>query len=536
VFLVAVLGLCAVLYGTDLGAVAFLGKDEPKNAQAAREMLERGDWVLTSLAGEPWYDKPILYYWTAIVGYHLFGVGELGARIGPALAALLTVLLTFVLGRRYLGDPRGGALAALVLGTGLEFVILARMAVTDSLLACFVTGSLVAYLLAREGVRPGWNVHLFWASAAAATLAKGPVGLVLPLMVAGVDLLLERDATLFRKLRWLSGPLVLLAVAGPWYALAIHRSDGRFFQDFILHYNVERFTTENLPHPGPWYYYLPVLLLGPFPWSVFLPTGAIRIARTFRSMPPERRSRCRFLLLWVALPVVFFSMAGSKLPSYLLPTFPALAVLLAGEIRLLLHAPGRGLPRPLAVAGAVFSVIAGGLAGAAVYYLQVDEPTLLPAAMPLVGVLAFTALAMLAALLLRRRTLVVTWVGAFALLVPLALIHWVSPALEERASAKEIALMGMALEPAPGRFLAYRFYDNSWFFYTDCTVERMWARDALQRRFQELGGGEALLYVRDFDLYELGTFPEIRVEEEVGAVGMIHLLRVSWVPPEARAG
>jgi 4-amino-4-deoxy-L-arabinose transferase-like glycosyltransferase len=535
--LLGVLGLCALLYTVRLGDVAFLGKDEPKNAQAAREMMRRGDWVLTTLGGEPWYDKPIVYYWTALVGYRLFGVGELGARIGPVLAALLTVWLTAVLGSRLLGSRAAGALAALVLGTGLEFWWFARTAVTDALLACLVTASLTAYLAAREGIRPGLNLRLAWASAAAATLAKGPIGLLLPAMVVGADLLLARDWRGMRELRWGSGLALLAAIAGPYYALAIARSDGEFFRDFFLHYNVARFATDDLPHQEGFAYYLPVLLFGPFPWSAFLPSAAIRLTRTFRALDAADRARMRTLALWVILPLVFFSLAGSKLPSYLLPAFPALAVILAGEIFHLARAPAGAGSFRLGAAAAILTLISLGVGFALVRVLGEAEPDLHAAALPLAAVLAVTGVAAVVMALLRRRRAAIACVGLSAVLGPLAVVGWGLAPLERRASAKEIALVAMALEPGPGRLLSYRFYDNSFYFYTDAGVERFFELRWIEDRVAATGA--ALCFVRERDLPEVRSSPRV-ASEEVGQVGEIHLLRLQSVlgrrePPGADA-
>ena len=521
--LAAVMLVCATLYTWQLGTIAFLGKDEPKNAQTAREMMERDDWVITTLEGEPWFDKPILYYWTARVAYRVVGVGELGARLGPALAALLSVFLTYLLGRRVMRNDSAGVLAAFVLGTGLLFWHFARTSVTDALLSCFVTGTLVAYLFARDGVRPVLNLHLMYACAAMATLAKGPVGIVLPGMIIVTDRILSRKWSL-RGLHLVTGTAVFLAVAGPWYYLVMVRSEGQFFRDFILHNNLERFQgTAELPHAGPFYYYIPFLLLGPFPWAVFLPTAVLRLARGFRDLEQRDREQYRFLLSWIALPVIFFSMAGSKLPSYLLPILPAVAVILTREIRELLRLQGSRVERPFQVTVALFALLSSGIAVALLHYARTYETYLLEAVTPLCVVLVVSAVGTLVAAAIHRRHAAVACIGVSAVLVPLSVVQWGLPPVEHYASAREIALQAMARQPEPGTLFSFRFYDNSFFFYTDATVERLWERRHIENRVDKLG--TALCFVRDEDLAHMKESKRFAAEE-LGHVGDIHLLRL----------
>jgi 4-amino-4-deoxy-L-arabinose transferase-like glycosyltransferase len=497
-------------------------------------MLERGDWVTTMLQGEPWFDKPILYYWTAVVGYRLFGVSELGARLGPALAALLTLWFTAGLARRMLGDRMHAApLAVLVLGSSLEFFWLARSAVTDSLLACFVTGTLVAWWRARESARPlPWFVAAGAATGMAA-LAKGPVGIALPALIIGADLLLGRTLAPLRPGRIAAAAAAFIAVAGPWYTLVTLRSDGRFFEDFILHYNVERFTTENLPHPGPIYYYLPVLLLAPFPWSAFFPGALVRIAREWRQLPPAEREWIRYLLLWIGVPLVFFSFAGSKLPSYLLPTLPAIALLLTRELGFLVADARHGKGRALAIGAVCFALVAAGIAAGTLFYLTERDTNLVLPAFPFSIVLAGAAIAALAGIGLRRPRLVMGGIGAAAFLAPLAAVTWALPAAENYASARQIAVRAVALAPPGAPILAYRFYDNSFFFYTNERTERWWERRWIEQRVEGLG--EALCFVLTTDLPEMLASDRVTAEP-IATVAGVHLLRLRAVAPAPSAG
>jgi len=530
-WIVVVLALCALLYFLRLGDIAFLGKDEPKNAQAAREMLRSGDWVITTLDEEPWFDKPILYYWTALVGFSMFGVGELGARVGPALAALLAVWITFLLGRRVLGSGRdhqhaaaAGALAAMILGSGLLFFYFARTAVTDSLLTAMVTGCLTAYYFAREGIHPARNMHLAWACAAMAVLAKGPVGLLLPALVIGADLLWTRRPGGLRRLYLPTGLLLFALLAAPWYALATVRSDGQFLQDFLVQRNLARYATDDLPHQGPVWYYLPVLLLAGYPWSLLLPGTLLRLAQQWRTLPAEERSRLRFLLLWIVLPLLFFSFAGSKLPSYLLPAFPAVSVLLARALCSRRGRQDRAAGAALVAGLTLFALFSlGVVAGGAWYSLQQQPPTL-DAAMPLLTTLILASLAALGAVALQPRRLAVPVLATCAVVLPLIIVLTVPKSVEGRASARQIALQAMELQPRPGQLLSYRFYDNSFFFYTDGLTERYYDLHWIEQRLDEVGGS-GLCFVRTHDLPEVLGHDRLEAEE-LGVVEQIHLLRL----------
>jgi 4-amino-4-deoxy-L-arabinose transferase-like glycosyltransferase len=314
------LALVLALLVLRLGAVPLLGPDEPRYARVAVEMHRAGEWVTPTLQGRPWLEKPPLYYWLAGSAFGVLGETEAAARIPSVLAALLLVGATMLVGARLCGSS-AGLHAGFVAGLSLLPFAYGRAASMDMLLAATVTVAIGLGGLRLLGIAGRLGVVGAAAAAGLATLAKGPLGLRLPILVLGGFVALTRD---WRRLAELAHPRAIaafLVVAAPWHA-AILLDQGRQFVDvFLLNHNLERFTSTIHHHPGPFWYYLPVLLAGLFPWS------GLAVPALFRLAPRASRVDA-FLLLWLGLPLVFFSLAGSKLPGYVLPCVPPLAILM----------------------------------------------------------------------------------------------------------------------------------------------------------------------------------------------------------------
>lgn len=325
--LALLLALAAALLLFHAGSVPLVGPDEPRYARVAVEMARSGDLVTPTLQGRPWLEKPALYYWLAAASFRLLGETEAAARVPSLLAALIFASSTAVLGARLLG-ARAALHAGFVLATSLLFFAYGRAASMDMLLAAFVTvatGLLGLRLLGRAGNR---DLLVAWAAVGLATLAKGPLGLLLPALVVLGQAALTRDLRSLRRVVSWPSLLVFAAVAGPWYAAILHAQGRHFVEVFLLDHNLQRFTSTIHRHPGPFYYYLPVLVVGLFPWSA-LPLAGLG------GLAPRASRRDLFLLLWLVAPLLFFSAAGSKLPGYALPCLPPLALLAGrGAVRL----------------------------------------------------------------------------------------------------------------------------------------------------------------------------------------------------------
>jgi len=352
-------GICAYLFFFGLGSLGLMGADEPRYAQIAREMLVRHDWVTPVLHGVPWLEKPVLYYWEAMLAYRLFGVSDWAARLPAAADTSLLVLAVYAFLRRRprtcaenrtesAGNDAGATAldAGLVLASMAFVTGFARAASTDAPLAASLGLAMLAWLLwAREGRRP-WLLA-FYVLLGLGTLAKGPVApLLAGVTIAAFAALRRQAAVLWRTLWW---PAILLycAVTLPWYVL-VQRSTGNFFRVFLWSHNLQRFSTPVFRHTQPFWYYLPVMALALAPWTVLaiaaLVDGIRRSRRTGAPSvgaetdgQPGRAGRIDFspadlnlfLVLWGVIPVLFFSLSGSKLPGYILPALPPFAILLA---------------------------------------------------------------------------------------------------------------------------------------------------------------------------------------------------------------
>ena len=314
--------LCYVLFFHRLGDIGLLGPDEPRYAAVAREMFTTGDYITPRLNGVPWFEKPVLMYWGAAVGFKIFGINEWGARFPSAAGATLCVFLVYWCGRR-LWDRRAGFLAGLIMASSVGFFAFARAASMDMPLTACLTAALVFFLvgLNDRSENRRWWFYLFYAALGVGTLAKGPVAILLPAVAIGCFMLFRGSYRDWKS--WhVEGVLIAAVIALPWYILCTWENGWEFIQVFIINHNFQRFTSAIHGHERPFYFYVPVLLLLTFPW-------------TFLLIPALRRSFGRteqFILWWAVVPFVFFSLSGSKLPGYLLPVVPPIALLCAKEL------------------------------------------------------------------------------------------------------------------------------------------------------------------------------------------------------------
>ena len=290
-------------------------------------MLSSGNWVTLTHEGNPYYDKPAPYFWLLALGFRLSGLHEFPARFPSALAAALTVAVIYLWASLSGGSGRG-FWAGMVLATSMEFVFLGRIARVDMVFTFFFSAALLSFLGWQRYSQGKVWIRLFYLFMALAVLAKGPVGLVLPLFIVAITIGLRKRWVLLREMDLLRGTVIVVLVAGLWYLLAAIR-DPAYIWTFLWDHNVARyFTTEpGVKHPEPVYYFLPVLTGGYLPWSLFLPSLVYDFWMRRKEQDCEE---ALFLLVWAVAIFAFFSFSRNKLPGYILPLFPPLALLMGG--------------------------------------------------------------------------------------------------------------------------------------------------------------------------------------------------------------
>ena len=341
--LLLLLLLSGLLFFIGLGSMGLTDRDEGRNAEAGREMFASGDLITPTFNGELRVAKPVFVYWLMTMSYHLFGVNEFAARVPSALFGVALIVMHYLFLTRLRG-PTVGLYGALMLLLNIEILALGRMAITDSVLIFFTTLSLYSFWLGLH--EPGSGRHWMWGfyvGMALATLTKGPVGFAVPLIAA----LLYLVATQRWQLFWergvpLTGTLLFFILATPWYAAMLLIHGDAYSSEAKVH-TVGRFLAPMEGHGVGWWFYFPVLLLGFYPWSSFLPAGLYRAYvswrafRTRRSHEPSESEASEsshdeldwFMGFWIVGVFIFFSLSSTRLPHYIGPLFPACAVLAA---------------------------------------------------------------------------------------------------------------------------------------------------------------------------------------------------------------
>jgi 4-amino-4-deoxy-L-arabinose transferase-like glycosyltransferase len=326
-------GFCGFLFFFGLASFGLIGADEPRYAQVAREMLARHDWITPTLGGKPWLEKPPLYYWQAMLAYSIFGVSDWSARLPAAVDAMLMVIAIYLFLKRFrLGFQLDGALMTASAAGVIGF---ARAASTDMPLAAMFTIALLAWYAWYESESRRY-LAIFYSFLALGMLAKGPVAPLLGAVIVVIFAAAKGDFRLISRTLWIPGMLLFCVIAFPWY-IAVQIKNPEFLRVFIFEHNLARFGTNLYHHPEPFWYFVPVTLIGLIPWTVFATASWTETLRVWWSerqrMLASEDALNAFLVIWLIVPVVFFSLSKSKLPGYIVPALPAGTLLLAEYVR-----------------------------------------------------------------------------------------------------------------------------------------------------------------------------------------------------------
>ncbi|MFA6989704.1 MAG: glycosyltransferase family 39 protein [Candidatus Gastranaerophilaceae bacterium] len=355
--------VCLTLFFYKLGCYKLIDVDEPRYAEAAREMLLSKDWITPYFNYVIRLDKPVFFYWLIAICYKIFGINEFAARFPSALFASSTVMFLYYFVRKTI-SKKVALISAFILASSLEFIVLGRTSITDMTLSFFIVGTIMSGYLGSvddENKRKYWWWFAYLLSGIA-VLTKGPVGFVLPAIILGLHFLLTGQLKENLKPKYIiPGILIFSAITLPWYVLMI-KIHGQYFIDyFILKNNFQRFSGVNFTeHSKPFYYYLSVILVGFIPWIFsFIPALIKYVKELILGYKPcenngePDESKCCFIKskycickkialfknaddkikmlllsnIWFFVVLIFFSISSAKLATYVLPLFPAMAIL-----------------------------------------------------------------------------------------------------------------------------------------------------------------------------------------------------------------
>ena len=319
----------ALLWFGTLNYRHLIPSDEGRYAEIAREMLVTGDWVTPRYNGYKYFEKPPLQIWATATAFNIFGVGDWQARLWTALTGFLTIVFIGFTGAR-IYSARAGWLAAVALASSPMWVIGGHINSLDMGLSAFLVAALCSLLLAQTSSNKTYSRNWMWACwafMALATLSKGVIGVAIPGMVFAVYSITAWDWKIWKRLHIISGSILFLAITAPWFVLIAQRNP-EFLEFFFIHEHLQRFTQTAHSRTGPIYFFLPLLLLGFLPWIAQVP-GAI--AQTWRERNREFSSGW-LLTCWFVVILGFFSISQSKLPGYIIPLFPALALIVGSQL------------------------------------------------------------------------------------------------------------------------------------------------------------------------------------------------------------
>jgi 4-amino-4-deoxy-L-arabinose transferase-like glycosyltransferase len=322
----------AVIWFANLEYRKLIKPDEGRYAEIPREMVVSGDWVTPRLNDLKYFEKPPLQYWATAAAYEVFGQHQWTSRLWTALTGFAGILLVWFAGLRLFGRETA-IYASILLGSSMLYSLMAHINTLDMGVTFFLTLGIAGLLLGQSETdrkkQRNWMI-LAWAALGLAVLSKGLMGLILPGAALFIYMVVQRDFSVLKRMHWLPGLAVFLLVTVPWFYLVM-KANPEFFQKFFIYEHYTRFTTKELGRYQPWYYFVPILLLGMLPWTLLMFDTLFKAWRGSK-LPGKSFNAARFLFVWAVFIYLFFTVSGSKLPSYLLPMFPALALLMGKQL------------------------------------------------------------------------------------------------------------------------------------------------------------------------------------------------------------
>ncbi len=332
------ISLLAIIWLGSLGWRHLIPSDEGRYAEIAREMLESGNWIVPRYNGYLYFEKPPLHMWATAFTFQLFGLGEWQARLWSGLTSFFTILVVGFTVYRIWGI-RAATITALVLASCPLWIIGGHFNSLDMGIAFFMSAALCALMLALHATEKSLEEQLWmlacWSMMALSVLSKGLIGVVLPGLVLVIYSITGKDWHSWKRMHWLWGMLIFFLITTPWFVL-ISQKHPSFIDFFFIHEHFERFTTNEHQRSAPWHFFIPLILVGVLPWLLHLPR-ALLLGFHSRLDHSTSFKPLWLCLIWVLSITVFFSLSNSKLPGYIFPVIPALAILMGYAIWRLLE-------------------------------------------------------------------------------------------------------------------------------------------------------------------------------------------------------
>ena len=483
--------LLAVLFGAlfawRLGSAPLFNPDEGRYAEVPREMIAGGDWVTPHLDGVPYFEKPPLMYWAVAACEEAFGPSEWSVRLAPALFGVAGILMAYSAARRIYGRD-AGFWSAVVLGTSLLYLAIGHLVLLDMAVSVLMSATLFCFILGmREppGAARRWLFFGLYASAALATLTKGLMGFLIPGAVMFLWVLLLNQWRRLWPLYLPSGASLFLVIAAPWHFLAASRNPG-WAHFYLVYEHWERFFDKGHGRWGPFWYFVPILILGLFPWTGFL-WSSFRDALAGGWSRRRDNAEAWFFTIWAVFIFLFFSKSQSKLPPYILPVFPAVAVVMGRWLAATL--PAEDAFARMRPALRVFAFLCGLMAAALCFAVlklgvirdPVQASDLRPYAFVLAAVLCVGGMA---ALVRRGAGAAQGAVAAMAgtLVVVIGILLFAMPVIDVKGT-KDVALAARALIRPGDRVYAYHGFFHDFTYYSAGTVGLVHYTDELEVQF-----------------------------------------------------
>jgi 4-amino-4-deoxy-L-arabinose transferase-like glycosyltransferase len=467
VLLLVAVSLFLFFYG--LGDMALTDPDETFYAQTAREMLDAGEWTTPLIFGEPQFEKPAFYYWLVMISYMVFGVGEFAARFPSAVFGIAGVIGMYFLGRLFF-SRLCGFLSGLILATCVQYIILSRGCVTDMVLMVFILFCFLFFLMGWTG---GRKFYYLAASvmAAFAVLTKGPIGLFIPGMVIILYILFSRQWKALKNVPVWQCILLFLAISLPWYIVVSRIHGAAFINEFFGFHNVTRFLEpEHRIGISP-FFYIPIIIGGFFPWSLFLPLGVWDMFRRGRGVSRVTAHRS-FLFVWFLTVFLFFSASSTKLVTYIFPLFPVMALVTGRLWEKFIEGKGkdRALCGAMRISHYVFTAT-GLLAIAGIYYFVGREfPQALNGVVLAEEIFAIGIFLSLFFIIREKRLLSFSSIVLAVVVLCVPLVRYVLPGIEEFECSKAVSCKVKELSKKEEAVAGESYMRRGIAFYTGRTI------------------------------------------------------------------